>query len=106
MKAKNKTKTRKPSAEPKKIAPRRKTQGAKSKVPLTYQRKEEEDFIGAHPEAFDPYVGQWVAMQGPAIIAHGDDLSTVTQEARARGASRPLVFRVLPKRGPNEGYLF
>jgi hypothetical protein len=105
MKSKKNTNTRKSPALAKKPAPRRKAKRVASKLPpLTYQRKVEQDFIGAHPEAFEPYVGQWVAMDGAAIVAHGDDYLVVANEARAR-AKDPYMFRVL-KHKPNEGFLF
>jgi hypothetical protein len=105
MKSRKKIKTRKPRAVSKAPRRRRTKDVTASNIPLTYQRKLEEEFIGAHPEAFDPYVGEWVAMQGPAIVAHGHNFSAVAEEARARGAQVPYIFRVEPKRRPNEGYL-
>ena len=106
MRSKKKTKTRKPRPLAKKSRPQKTKVVDLGNTPLTYQRKEEEEFIGEHPEAFDPYVGQWVAMQGPAIIAGGPELSVVIKQACERGAPHPYVFRVESKLKPNEGFLF
>jgi len=105
MKAKKKTKTRKSSTARKKVASAAKAKDGHSKLPpLIYQRKVEEEFIGTHPEAFEPYIGEWIALDGPRIVAHGDDYSIVANEARARSKD-PYMFRVL-KHKPNEGFLF
>jgi hypothetical protein len=40
------------------------------------------------------YIGQWVALDGDRLIAHGPDAKAVYAAARADGAERPLVDSV------------
>lgn len=98
----------KPSARPRqatKKPAKRRVKSTGDAISLIRHREVEERFIGEHPEAFDPYVGEWVALDGAAIIAHGDNYSSAAEDARRR-SNNPYMFRVLPRRKPNEGYLF
>ena len=38
-----------------------------------------------------PYAGQWVALSGSGLVAHGSDAATVRAAARAAGIERPLL---------------
>ncbi len=38
-----------------------------------------------------PYAGQWVALNGSQLIAHGPDAATVRAAARAANVERPLL---------------
>lgn len=107
MKSKRKTKTRKPArAASKKARPRRKAKNDGSNIPVIYQRRIEQQFIGEHPEAFDPFIGEWIVLEGRSIVAHGMNATVVAEEARSRGVRVPYMFRVVPRLNPNEGYLF
>ena len=44
------------------------------------------------------YAGQWVALEGSRLIAHGDQLASVRTAARASGIERPLLTH-LPMEG-------
>ncbi len=44
------------------------------------------------------YAGQWVAIVRQKIVASGDDLKSVVDEAAAKGYKRPLVMRA-PEQG-------
>lgn len=44
----------------------------------------------------DEYVGQWVALDGERLIAHGVDAHKVYQAAREAGLLSPFVEQVLP----------
>ena len=44
------------------------------------------------------YAGQWVALNGSSLIAHGPDPATVREQARAAGVERPLLTHL-----PDEG---
>ncbi len=44
-----------------------------------------------------PYAGQWVALQGQQLIAHGAKLATVSAAARAAGITEPF-FASVPDR--------
>ncbi len=51
-----------------------------------------------HPEVLRNFVGEWVALEGDRIVAHGRDLARVVREARGNGIRVPYVFRVdLPR---------
>jgi predicted DNA-binding antitoxin AbrB/MazE fold protein len=41
-----------------------------------------------------PYAGQWVALDGPRLVAHGAKLATVSAAAKAAGVERPLFASV------------
>jgi hypothetical protein len=44
------------------------------------------------------YPGQWLALDGDVLLAHGPDLSEVASIARARGVQFPLLHLVEPPR--------
>ena len=44
-----------------------------------------------------PYAGQWVALDGRRLVAHGTDLVTVSAAARAAGVERPLLTHLPPE---------
>jgi hypothetical protein len=44
------------------------------------------------------YTGQWLALDGDRLLAHGPDLSEVAAVARARGVQFPLLHLVEPPR--------
>ena len=102
MKSRKKIKSRKPS--PKKKSPARRTvNNGASKVPQ--HRAVEQQFIGEHPEAFDPYIGEWVVLEGRSIVAHNPDPGVAVDQARTAGIKIPYVFWVEPKLKPNQGRL-
>jgi predicted DNA-binding antitoxin AbrB/MazE fold protein len=51
-------------------------------------RKEEMLWLAAKAA---PYAGQWVALSGSRLIAHGTDAATVRAAARSAGVERPLL---------------
>jgi hypothetical protein len=40
------------------------------------------------------FAGQWVVLEGEAIVAHGKDPQQVVVEARAKGIRVPYIFYV------------
>lgn len=46
------------------------------------------------------YAGQWVAMEGDRLVAHGPEAKAVAQEARRLGLAVPFLHRVAD---PSEG---
>ena len=56
--------------------------------------EQERTWLDAHR---DEYLGQWVALDGDRLIAHGVDARTVYEAARARGVEVPYIDRVEPK---------
>lgn len=55
--------------------------------------EQERAWINAHR---DEYLGQWVALDGDRLIAHGPDAVSVYDEARSRGVSVPYLAHVTP----------
>ena len=66
-------------------------------TPPINERREE--FLWLANES-GPYAGQWVALDGSRLIAHGSELATVSAAARAAGVNRPLLTHL-----PCEGEL-
>lgn len=56
--------------------------------------KERREEMGWFAEKSGPYAGQWVAIEGPRLVAHGAKLADVRQAANAAGALDPLFARV------------
>jgi predicted Zn-dependent protease len=67
------------------------TQSAKPGYPTNEQ---ERAWVEAHR---DEYLGQWVALDGDHLVAHGTDARSVYDEARSRGVSVPYLAHVTPK---------
>ena len=40
------------------------------------------------------YAGQWVALEGETVVAHGEDLSKVVETAKGKSITIPYVFFV------------
>ena len=55
------------------------------------ERREEMQWLA---EKSGPYAGQWVALDGPRLVAHGAKLATVSAAARTAGVERPLFASV------------
>ena len=62
--------------------------------PAYKTNEQERSWINAHR---DEYLGQWVALDGDHLIAHGADARTVYQAARAQGVEIPYIDRVEPQ---------
>jgi Family of unknown function (DUF5678) len=62
--------------------------------PLGQKRASEIAWRQTHPEMFRQHEGNWVALEGERIVAHGADLVRVVAEAREKGIKPPYVFRV------------
>jgi len=60
---------------------------------VTYRRVETR-LRETRPERFVPYAAQWIALEGEQIIANGQNLREVIQQARAQGVPSPYVFYV------------
>ncbi len=43
-----------------------------------------------------PYVGEWVAGWDEHVIAHGESMGEVEEEARRQGYDDPLLVPVMP----------
>ena len=69
-------------------------QSWKSSEPVN-ERREELQWLANES---GKYAGQWVALEGSRLIAHGDQLASVRAAARASGIERPLLTH-LPMEG-------
>lgn len=41
-----------------------------------------------------PYAGEWVALDGPSLVGHGEKLASVRAAAKAAGVIKPFFARV------------
>ena len=107
MKSRKKTKSRKASLASSKKPPSRPRgkKNAASEVPRSDHRAVEHRFIAEHPDAFDPFIGEWVVLEGTSIVAHDSDPAVAVDHARNAGIEIPYVFWVEPKLKPNQGGL-
>lgn len=62
-------------------------------VPSYRTHEDERAWVEAHREEF---LGQWVALDGAKLVAHGTEARAVYDEARARGIESPYLDQVLP----------
>jgi hypothetical protein len=63
-------------------------------------RAREQQWVAEHR---DEYVGQWVALEGDHLIAHGHDARAVYTSAREAGIQIPFVVRVEAYDEPSMG---
>lgn len=54
-------------------------------------------------EHWREYAGQWVALDGEQLIAHGDDPLPFKEIARSRGIERPFIAQVQKDDSPFTG---
>ena len=54
-------------------------------------RREELQWLARESDA---YAGEWVALDGPRLVAHGLKLATVSAAAKAAGVIEPFFARV------------
>ncbi|MDQ3684598.1 MAG: DUF5678 domain-containing protein [Acidobacteriota bacterium] len=45
----------------------------------------------------DEYLGQWVALDGDKLLAHGHDAREVADAARGQGVTAPFMEHIRPK---------
>ena len=62
--------------------------------PAYRTNEQERAWINAHREE---YLGQWVALDGDQLLAHGADAKKVYDEAKAQGITAPYLEQVSPK---------
>lgn len=63
-------------------------------------RAAESDWVDRHR---DEYLGQWVAIEGERLIAHGTNPRKVYLTARAAGITTPFIVRVHQREEPFMG---
>lgn len=65
-------------------------------------RKAEQEWLSRHGSE---YVGQWVALEGDALVSHGPKATATRDEARQKGVERPLLVYVSEQFGePSAGW--
>ncbi|MDQ3753864.1 MAG: DUF5678 domain-containing protein [Acidobacteriota bacterium] len=70
-------------------------------APAAYNtRASERAWIAAHR---DDYLGQWVALDGDRLLAHGTNAREVYLAARAAGVRAPFLEQVRPSLEPYMG---
>ena len=60
------------------------------------ERREEMQWLSKES---GPYSAQWVALDGPRLVAHGTRLAAVSTDAKAAGVEELLFAHVSPDRG-------
>lgn len=63
-------------------------------------RSREMAWIAEHEEA---YAGQWVALDGNRLIAHGSDPLAFKEKVRSEGVARPFIVHIPKETGPSMG---
>jgi Family of unknown function (DUF5678) len=58
---------------------------------VSKDRSRENQWLADHQRE---YIGQWVALEGDRLIAHGEDAAEVFAAADASGIERPMVIYV------------
>jgi len=71
----------------------------KARLPYI-DRSREMAWIAAHQEE---YAGQWVALDGDRLVAHGDDPMAFKEKLRAQGIDRPFIVHIPTETGPSMG---
>ncbi len=70
-------------------------------APAAYNTHEREHaWIEAHR---DEYLGQWVALDGDRLVAHGKDAREVYLAAREKGVKAPFLEQMMPSIEPYMG---
>jgi Family of unknown function (DUF5678) len=73
------------------------TGGGPTTVPRALRfRQREQEWCRTHGDVLRGYVGQWVVLEGEEIVAHGDDVTRLVEQARGRGIRSPYVFFIEP----------
>ncbi len=74
------------------------TNGKRVPLPVPYKdRSREYEWLKEHARE---YAGQWVALEGDRLIAHGANAAEVFAAADASGVERPFLLRVEDPDGP------
>ena len=60
------------------------------RVPLAHKQKDRSRELAWLMKNQGDYAGQWVALDGDELIAHGYDLKQVSEEAKAKGINDPI----------------
>lgn len=53
------------------------------------------NWLFSHPEVESKYPGEYIAIVGDSVVAHGKDFKEVLKEAEKNGRE-PFIYKVLP----------
>jgi hypothetical protein len=71
----------------------------------TSRRERELLWLRTHRADLQPFIGEWVVLEGENIVAHNPDPITAVREARSKGIKSPFVHRVESGRTKGESRL-
>ncbi|OGG43776.1 MAG: hypothetical protein A3F84_13430 [Candidatus Handelsmanbacteria bacterium RIFCSPLOWO2_12_FULL_64_10] len=57
-------------------------------------RNVEFNWLIAHPEETQKFAGEYIALVGEAIVAHGKDFEAVLKEAGQKTGREPFIYKV------------
>jgi hypothetical protein len=63
-------------------------------LPVEDERAAEMKWLQENRAALAKYSGEWVAVDGPRLVAHGIDLPTVVRKANEAGAAHPFITSI------------
>lgn len=52
------------------------------------------NWLISHPEEIQKFVGEYIALVGEAIVAHGQDFEAVLLEAEKKTGREPFMYKV------------
>ncbi len=69
---------------------------AQQQIPVPGQgfRSSEMDWLRHNEDALSKYRGEWIALDGPQLVAHASDLETLLLLAQEAGRPHPFVVHV------------
>lgn len=73
--------------------------------PGTSRRQRELQWMRSHRQELADLAGEWVVVEGEALVAHGKDLLLVVQEAKAKGIRVPFLQHIESRRSKGTGYI-
>ena len=57
-------------------------------------RNAEFNWLVTHPEETQKFAGEYIALVGEAIVAHGKDFEVVLKEAEQKTGQEPFIYKV------------
>ncbi|MBI2358803.1 MAG: hypothetical protein HYV04_07830 [Deltaproteobacteria bacterium] len=54
------------------------------------------NWLIAHPEEAEKYPGEYIAIVGESIVAHGKDFKAVLVAAESQTGKEPFIYKVPP----------
>jgi len=61
---------------------------------LNRERSREISWLARHPSTVALFGGQWLALDGDNLVAHGTDIESVLRQAEEGGIPRPFLTKV------------